>query len=131
MESGSFSRIPLQVSRNCVVASIQIELSDEGLRHFQTDLLELLKSSGATGFILDLSGVAVMDLEDFEALRSTLKMAALMGAEPVVAGLQPGVVSSLVELDADTGQISAARNLDDAFVLVGELRQAKEEASNG
>ena len=110
--------MPLQVSRNCLVASIQVDLSEDVLRQFQVDLLSLLGSSGVTAVILDVSGVEIMDGEDFDSLVHAMKMAALMGARPVIAGLRPGVVAALIELDVDVGQIEAALNLDHAFCLV-------------
>ena len=121
-DARNISRIPLQVSRDCVVASIQVDLSDEVLDQFRTDLLELIGVSGASGVILDLSGVEVMDFEDFEALRQTIAMADLMGATTVLSGLQAGVVSSLVELEAATEDIVGALDLDDAFRVMEELR---------
>jgi rsbT antagonist protein RsbS len=121
-EKGHVTRIPLQVSRQCVVASIQVDLSEEVLDQFRTDLLELIGSSGASGVILDISGVEVMDFQDFDALRRTIAMAKLMGARTVLSGLKAGVVSSLVELEADTEDIVAALDLDDAFRVMEELR---------
>jgi rsbT antagonist protein RsbS len=112
-ESGS--RIPLQLSRNCIVASIQVDLTDEVLRRFRADLLEFLQRSGAQAVILDLSGLEILDLEEFEALKHTMSMVSLMGARSIVAGLRPGVVSSLIELNADVEDIVAAFDLDDAF----------------
>jgi rsbT antagonist protein RsbS len=123
-ESGSVTRIPLQVSRQYVVASIQVDLSEEVLDQFRTDLLELVGSSGASGVILDLSGVEVMDFQDFDALRRIIAMAKLMGSRTVLSGLKAGVVSSLVELEADTEDIVAALDLDDAFRIMEELRIA-------
>jgi len=122
MNNVGIQRIPLQLSHACVIASIQIDLTDETLRQFRKDLLARLESSRAVGVILDLSGVDIMDLEDFEALRQTMKMAAIMGARTVIAGLQPGVVSSLIELGADVEGIHAVLNLDDAFRLMDILR---------
>ncbi len=123
-ESASVTRIPLQVSRQCVVASIQVDLSEEVLDQFRIDLLELIGSSGANGVILDLSGVEVMDFQDFDALRRTMAMARLMGSRTVLSGLRAGVVSSLVELEADTEDIVAALDLDDAFRVMEDLRRA-------
>ncbi len=125
IDSGNVTRIPLQVSRDCVVASIQVDLSEDVLDRFRTDLLELIGSSGATGVILDLSGVEVMDYADFEALRQTIFMAGLMGAVTVLSGLRAGVVSSLVELEADTEDIVAALDLDDAFRVMDDLRNSE------
>jgi rsbT antagonist protein RsbS len=120
-ERGGIAKIPLQISRNCVIASIQIDLSDAALQQFRTELLDLIHSSGAHGVILDVSGIEVMDYEDFEALHKTMAMARLMGAPSVLAGLQAGVVSSLVELGAETEDIVAAMDLDDAFRVMDHL----------
>jgi rsbT antagonist protein RsbS len=121
-ERGGIAKIPLQISRNCIIASIQIDLSDAVVRQFRTELLELIQSSGAHGVILDVSGIEVMDYEDFEALHKTMAMARLMGAPSVLAGLQAGVVSSLVELGAETEDIVAAMDLDDAFRVMDQAR---------
>jgi rsbT antagonist protein RsbS len=118
MEQGSIPRVPLQVSRGCVVASIQVDLTDDVLQQFQGDLLSLLSSSGVSHVILDASGIEVMDGEDFDSLAHVMKMAALMGARPIMAGLRPGVVASLIDLDVDVGNVEAALNLDHAFRLV-------------
>jgi len=120
MEARDVPKIPLQVSRNCVVASIQVDLTEEVLHQFRSDLLELLHSSGANGVILDVSGVEVLDLEDFDALRRSMAMAALMGARTTFSGFRPGVVSSLVELDADVESVIAALNMDEAFRAMEE-----------
>lgn len=121
MEAGGTLRIPLQVSRGCVVASIQVDLSEDILKRFRDDLLTLLHSSGASGVVLDVSGIEVMDHRDFEALRTTMSMARLMGAHSVLAGLRAGVVSSLVELEVETEDIVAAMDLDDAFRIMERL----------
>lgn len=125
-DPGGIARIPLQISRDCVVASIQVDLSDAVLRRFRMELLELIQTSGARGVILDVSGIEVMDYEDFEALRRTMAMARLMGAPSVLAGLQAGVVSSLVELGAETEDIMAVMDLDDAFRTMDQLRAETE-----
>jgi rsbT antagonist protein RsbS len=120
MNESSAQRIPLQISHDCVIASIQIDLTEEVLNHFQSDLLARLHAVGARGVILDLSGVEIMDLEDFRALRRTMLMAEVMGARSIITGLRSGVVSALVALNADTEGIEATQSLDDAFRLMEE-----------
>ena len=114
------ARIPLQVSNQCLVASIQVDLTDEVLEQFRDDLLQELQVQQAQGVILDLSGIEVMDLSDFENIRSTISMAGLMGATSVVCGLRPGVVASLILLGAETDELNAARDLDMAFEFLGK-----------
>ena len=118
METSNVQRIPLQVSRGCVIASIQIEISKDILKQFRLELLGVLKTSRAVGVILDVSGLEILDLEDFNGLRKTMDMAMVMGAKSVLSGLNPGVVSALIDLGADVDGVTAALNLDEAFRLL-------------
>jgi rsbT antagonist protein RsbS len=117
VQADEITRIPLTVSRGCVVASIQRDLRGAILQQFRTDLLERLQDSGASGVIIDLSGVRIMDADDFDGVRRTLDMAALMGVRTVLVGLRPGVVSALVQLDVDIGNFDTLLDLDDGFAL--------------
>ena len=112
------ARIPLQISRNCIVASVQLDLRPDVLASLRTDLLDLLGKSGAQAVVIDLSGLQTIDREEFEALRRTSDMARLMGARSVLSGLTPGVVSSLVDLDVNLIDVEATRTLDAAFALI-------------
>ena len=115
MDNANVQRIPLQVSRGCVVASIQVDLSEDVLREFRTDLLQKIHDARTKGVILDVSGLALMDLSEFNALRRIMDMAAVMGAEPILCGLNAGTISSLIDLGADVEDVRATRDLDDAF----------------
>jgi rsbT antagonist protein RsbS len=118
MTASGIQRIPLQVTRGCVVASIQIDLDPEVLRQFRIDLLECVQKSRANGVILDVSGIDILDLDDFNGLRSTMEMAAVLGARPILSGLNPGMVSALIDLGVDQEGVIAVLNLDDAFRLL-------------
>ncbi len=115
--------IPLQISQNCVLASIQIDLTPELLQQLRQDLLGKLYANKADGVIIDVSGLEIIDFTDFTELRNIIDMVAIMGAQTVISGLKPGVISALVDLDADIDGINAALNLDDAFVLIKLLRE--------
>ena len=118
MTASSVQRIPLQVVRGCVVASIQIDLNPEVLPQFRSDLLECVQKSRASAVILDVSGIDILDMDDFKGLRSTMEMAQVMGARTILSGLKPGVVSALIDLGADPEGVNAVLNLDDAFRLL-------------
>jgi rsbT antagonist protein RsbS len=110
--------VAIQVSRDVVVASIQVDLEQHVMARFQQDLLQRIHASGASGAILDLSGLDTIDCEEFTALRKIITMTAIMGAECVLVGLRPGVVSSLIEAGADVDGLRAAINLDAAYAML-------------
>jgi rsbT antagonist protein RsbS len=114
-ETRTGPRIAIQSNQGSLIASIQVGLSGPVLQQFQGDLLERVASDGASAVVIDLSGVAIIDAEDFEFLRRTVAMASIMGAKSIIAGLRPGVASSLVEMDVDLKGIQTAHDLDAAL----------------
>jgi rsbT antagonist protein RsbS len=107
--------VAIQVSRNIVVASIQVDLDDNVLDRFRQDLLRRVHETDSRGVILDVSGLETLDPDEFAALRGIIRTCAIMGSESILAGLRPGVVSALVEAGADIDGLRAAINLDAAF----------------
>ena len=130
MQDDAIPRVPLQLSRGCVVASLQIDLHEEVLQRFQKDLLEYIGATRALGVLIDVGGVELMDASDWDALRRTMAMAALMGARPVITGLQPGVVSALVELEVDVKGIEAAPSLEEGLELFEDFSETEEESDS-
>ena len=111
-------RVAMQVARDIVVASIQVDLDEAVIVHFREDLLRRLHETGSHGVILDLSGVETLDAEEFAALRRIITMTRIMGAESVLVGLRPGVVSALIECGIDTEGLTTAIDLDAGFALL-------------
>jgi len=110
--------VAIQVSRDVVVASIQVDLDDEVLARFRDELLHRLHETGSRGVILDVSGLETLDSSEFAALRRIITMCTIMGAESVLVGLRPGVVSALIDAGAEVDGLRAAINLDAAFSLL-------------
>jgi rsbT antagonist protein RsbS len=110
--------IAMQVSRGVVVASIQVDLNDDVLARFREDLLQRIHQTGSKGVILDVSGLETLDSHEFAALRRIITMSDIMGAEAVLVGLRPGVVSALIEANADIEGLRAVIDLDAGFALL-------------
>jgi len=122
--------VAMQVSRDVVVASIQVDLDDDVLARFREDLLGRVHETGSRGVILDVSGLETLDSDEFAALRQTITMCSIMGAQSVLVGLQPGVVSALIEAGADVEGLQAAINLDAAFALLQPEPEPESEAGD-
>jgi len=123
--------IAIQVSRDIVVASIQVDLDDDVLGRFQEDLLRRVHETGSRGVILDVSGLETLDSDEFATLRRIITMITIMGAESVLVGLRPGVVSALIEAGADVDGLQAAINLDAAFALLQPVPEPEPESEAG
>jgi rsbT antagonist protein RsbS len=110
--------VAIQVSRDIVVASIQVDLDENVVARFQEDLLRSIYETGSRAVILDVSGLETIDSKEFGALRSIIRIAKVMGAESVLSGMRPGIVSALMDTDVDVKGLRAAINLDAAFDLI-------------
>ena len=117
----------MQVSRGVVVASIQVDLDDDVLARFQEDLLGRVHETGSRAVFLDVSGLETLDSDEFAALRRIIAMASIMGTESVLVGLRPGVVSALIEVEADVEGLQTAIDLDAAFALLEPAPESEAE----
>lgn len=78
-------------------------------------MLEQIADKRATVFILDISGVAVVDTAVANHLIRMTKAARLMGSQTIVSGLSPSVAQTIVELGIETGEMRTTGNLQDAL----------------
>lgn len=118
-------RVPLQVVRGCVIASVQTELGDDVLLVFQQELLAEVRRARARAVILDLSGVEILDMSDYISIQGTLRMCRLLGAEAIIVGLRAGIAASLVDFGAELNGVHARRSLAQAIELVDGVTGAE------
>lgn len=80
-------------------------------------VLEEIASSQATCFILDISGVAVIDTAVANYLIRITKATRLMGCEAIISGLSPAIAQTITNLGIDVGDVQTTGNLRDALRL--------------
>jgi len=126
----------MSIIRGCLVVTLQGELYEDTLAKMRRDILETIQATKVRGMILDLSTVRALDSLAFNFLADTARMASLLGVANVFVGLQPGVVSSLVDLEVDIDGIRAALTMEDGFEQIqnvlsihGEVQDAEDSDS--
>jgi rsbT antagonist protein RsbS len=92
------SRIPIIKVRRNLIATVNEDLTDRDALEFQAELNSYLESAGATGLLIDVSLVETIDSFLGRLLNEIALGARLLGARTVVAGIQPAVAMTLVEL---------------------------------
>lgn len=78
-------------------------------------MLNQIRQAEARVFILDISGVAVVDTAVANHLIKMTKAAQLMGCDCVVSGLSPAIAETIVTLDIDVSTIDTRATLKDAL----------------
>jgi len=85
-------------------------------------VLECIKSSKAKEFILDISGVGVVDTAVANYLISITKATALMGCRSTISGISPAISKTIVQLGIDIGDVNTTSTMMDALASAFENR---------
>ena len=109
--------IPILKIGPTLLATIQLELHDTVVESFQTDMLEEIEKTGASGLIIDISALETVDSYVARMLANTAKMARLMGTETVIVGMRPAVAATLVRMGYFMEGITTALSLEEGLQL--------------
>jgi len=113
--------IPVLRIGSTLLASIQVELRDTIADAFQEDILQTIAKTGATGLVIDITGLEMVDSYVARVLTNTGRMATLMGTHAVVVGMRPVVAATLVRMGFRMEGVLTALNVDAGLALVSEL----------
>jgi rsbT antagonist protein RsbS len=112
-----------------LIASIQSDLSDSEVIELRHELAELVGSYRATGIVIDVAALDVIDSFVARALRSIVLTARLRGAETVIVGIQPDVAISMVQFRLNLEPLRVALDLDAAVLMLD--RSTRGDAEDG
>ena len=105
----------MQVIDGRLVATLNAKINGVLLEGFRKDLLDKVRDTGVRQVIVDVSAILLMDSSDVLYLKDTLDMVGVLGAYPILVGLNKGLVSSLIYLDVDLGSLRTELNLEGAI----------------
>lgn len=117
-------RIPILQLGDTLLVTIQVDLMDQTALALQDDLAGRIERTGATGVLIDISALELVDSFIGRMLASISSIAHVLGANSVVVGMQPAVAITLVELGLSLTGVRTALNVDRGMEL---LRLATEE----
>ncbi len=120
-------RIPILKIGAFLLVSIQVDLNDSMAIALQEDLTKKLADTRSHGVVIDISSLQIVDSFIGRMLNNIAGMSSLLGAETVVAGMQPSVAITLVELGLSLKGVRTALTLERGI----EMLQAAELESGG
>lgn len=113
--------IPILRIGPTLLVSIQVDLHDAVAEQFQENLLTAIEQSGATGLVIDISALDMVDSYVARILAETGRMAKLMGTATVLVGMRPEVAATLIRMGYSMDGVRTALNLDDGLELLGHI----------
>ena len=113
---------------DCLIITLQNNIDDRGAAEICHKVLDFLEHFNLKHVIIDLTSVPVVDRKVFQIIKDCAGMTRLMGAEAVFAGIQPGVASTLVDLDVDIQWMQTVCTIREGMALLKELRSSQNSA---
>ena len=107
--------IPILRVGQTLLATVHIELRDAIAEAFQADVLTAIEKGGATGLVIDISGLDTVDTYVARILAETGRMAKLMGTETVLVGMRPEIAATLIRMGFAMEGVRTALNLESAL----------------
>lgn len=112
----------LRVGQNLIVP-IQVELHDRAARTVQEDILKTIEKTSASGLIIDVSALSIVDSFLGRLLGETAKMARIMGAETMLVGLRKEVVITLLQLGFAPRDLRVALDIEEGLALLAKPKE--------
>ena len=111
-------RIPILRMGPFLLITIQVDMHDKLALQLQDDVTQRISEWGATGVLIDISSLEIVDSFIGRMLANIAAMSRVLGAETGVVGMQPAVAITLVELGLQLPQIRTALNLEKGLSLL-------------
>ncbi|MDP4077506.1 STAS domain-containing protein [Acidovorax sp. A1169] len=118
-------RIPILRMGSTLLVTIQVDMLDQTALALQDDLAERIAKTGASGVMIDISALEIVDSFVGRMLASISGIARILSATTVVVGMQPAVAITLVELGLSLDGVRTALNVERGLDV---LRRAREES---
>ena len=113
-------RVPILRMGKTLLVTIQVDMQDQTAMALQDDLAERIAQTGASGVMIDISALEIVDSFVGRMLASISGIARILSATTVVVGMQPAVAITLVELGLSLDGVKTALNVEKGMALLGK-----------
>jgi rsbT antagonist protein RsbS len=124
-------RIPILQMGRCLLVTIQVDMQDQMALRLQDDLSAKIEATGATGVLIDISALEIVDSFIGRMIANIAAMSRVLDTETVVVGMRPAVAITLVELGLPLKGVRTALNVEHGMALLqARLRLHDEQADD-
>jgi rsbT antagonist protein RsbS len=120
--------IPIMRIGDTLLVSLDGDLDDATVIRIEEQLTSEVARTRASGMLIDVSGLAVVDSFIARVLARVVAMIRLLGAQAAIVGIQPAVAITLVELGVSMGHLDTALNAEHGLALLRRLRRDDDRA---
>jgi rsbT antagonist protein RsbS len=111
-------RIPILRMGPLLLVTIQVDMHDRLAMALQEDLTEQIARTSASGVLIDISALEIVDSFIGRMLANIAAMSSILDAQTVVVGMKPAVAITLVELGLSLPEVRTALNVEAGMELL-------------
>jgi len=113
--------VPIVRMGTNLLVPLRGDLEDSSVERIEQDVTRVVADTRATGVLVDVSGLAVVDSYVARVIARLVAMIRLLGAQTAVVGIQPAVAIALVELGVPMGGVFTALNAEQGMARLRRL----------
>jgi rsbT antagonist protein RsbS len=114
--------IPIMRMGSDLLINLQGDLDDLTVESIERDITNEVASTQASGVLMDVCGLDVVDSFVARVLARLVRMVRLLGAEAAIVGIRPAVAITLVELGVTMEGVTTALNAEQGMARLRRLR---------
>jgi len=118
-------RIPILKMGDYLLVTIQVDMHDQLALQLQEDLTARISDESASGVLIDISSLDVVDSFIGRMIANISAMARVLDAQTVVTGMRPAVAITLVELGMTLEGVHTALNVERGMTLLRQKVAAR------
>jgi rsbT antagonist protein RsbS len=111
-------RIPILKMGDFLLVTIQVDMHDQLALQLQDDLTTRISRESASGVLIDISSLDVVDSFIGRMIANIAAMARVLDADTVLTGMRPAVAITLVELGLALEGVHTALDVERGMALL-------------
>jgi rsbT antagonist protein RsbS len=121
MEDG-YNRIPIIAFWDLLLVPLQGDMTDDMAGQLVAEVLDRIHKGGASGLIIDITGLWLVDSHLCAVLSQLAAAASLMGASTIISGMKPEIAMALETMGIGLANVTSTLDLETALTLQGVSR---------
>ena len=117
--SNEIHRVPIIKIWDILLVPLQGEITDEVAARLKGDVLERIHADGATGLVIDVTALWMMDSHLCSVISRLAAASSLMGARTYLCGMNPDIALTIHAMGLDLESVQATLSLEEALELLG------------
>ena len=110
--------IPIFKMGGFLLVTIQVDMHDRLASVLKDDLANRISDTRASGVLIDISALDMLDSVLARMLGDIAQMARVMDAETMLVGMQPSVAITLVEMGVTMSGVHTALNVEKGMAFL-------------